>query len=67
MTHYQEAVEALEPGENKKRALYLAAKLAFALEDYEKSEKYGHQLAAIDFSYKDLGDLLDKVAEKRNN
>ncbi|MDR2117047.1 MAG: tetratricopeptide repeat protein [Planctomycetaceae bacterium] len=67
MTHYQDAVVALPDGEHKKKALYLAAKLAFELEDYEKSEEYGHQLAAIDFSYKDLGELLDKVAQKRHN
>ncbi|MDR2437770.1 MAG: hypothetical protein LBE12_00160 [Planctomycetaceae bacterium] len=67
MTHYQDAVVSLSDGEHKKKALYLAAKLAFELEDYEKSEEYGHQLAAIDFSYKDLGELLDKVAEKRHN
>jgi len=67
MTHYQEAVASLADGDNKKKALYLATKLAFDLEDYEKSEEYGLQLAAIDFSYKDLGDLLDKVAQKRHN
>jgi tetratricopeptide (TPR) repeat protein len=67
MTHYQEAVTALPNNDNKKKALYLAAKLAYELEDYEKAEDYGHQLAAIDFSYKDLGDLLDKVAQKRHN
>lgn len=71
MTHYQEAVEALaestEQKENRKIALYRAAKLAYALEDYEKAEKFGLDLAAIDFSYKDLGELLDKVAKKRQN
>ncbi len=68
MTHYQEAIEALSnESENKKKALYLAVKLAMALEDYETAEKYGLQLATIDFSYKDLGELLDKVAQKRQN
>lgn len=68
MTHYQEAVEALsDESENKKKALYLATKLAMALDDYETAEKYGLQLATIDFSYKDLGELLDKVAQKRQN
>ncbi|MDR2763090.1 MAG: hypothetical protein LBB88_10840 [Planctomycetaceae bacterium] len=66
MEHYQESVELLaESDENKKKGLYLVAKLAFAMEDYNKAEEYGHRLAAIDFSYKDLGELLDKVAEKR--
>ena len=67
MTHYQDAVAILSPGDDKKKALYLATKLAYALEDYEKAEQYGLQLAAIDFSYKDLGELLDKVAQKRHN
>ncbi|MDR1484767.1 MAG: tetratricopeptide repeat protein [Planctomycetaceae bacterium] len=66
MEHYQESVELLsETDENKKKGLYLVAKLAFAMEDYNKAEEYGHRLAAIDFSYKDLGELLDKVAKKR--
>ena len=66
MTHYQEAVSALEPGESKKKALYLAMKLAFAIEDYEQAELYGHQLAAIDFSYRDLGDILEQIAQQRS-
>jgi len=66
MTHYQEAVSALEPGESKKKALYLAMKLAFSLEDYGLAESYGHQLAAIDFSYRDLGDILDQIAQRQS-
>lgn len=70
MTHYQEAVPSLEPGESKKKALYLAMKLAFTLEDYGLAESYGHQLAAIDFSYRDLGDVLNQITlcvnERRN-
>jgi len=65
MTHYQEAVSVLELGESKKKALYLAMKLAFTLEDYGLAESYGHQLAAIDFSYRDLGDILDQIAQRR--
>jgi tetratricopeptide (TPR) repeat protein len=65
MSHYQEAVSALEPGESKKKALYLAMKLAFTLEDYDLAEEYGHQLAAIDFSYRDLGDVLNQIAQRR--
>jgi len=65
MTHYQEAVSVLEPGENKKKTLYLAMKLAFTLEDYGLAESYGHQLAAIDFSYRDLGDILEQIAQRQ--
>jgi tetratricopeptide (TPR) repeat protein len=65
MTHYQEAVEVLPEGENKKKTLYLATKLAFALKDYDNAEKYGLQLAAIDFAYKDLGEVLEKVNQAK--
>jgi len=63
MTHYREAIQALAPGENKKKALYLAMKLAFTLEDYVQAEDYGHQLAAIDFAYRDLGEVLEQIAQ----
>ena len=66
LTHYQEAVSVLEPGDNKKKALYLAMKLAFTLENYDSAEMYGHQLAAIDFSYRDLGDLLEQIAHRQS-
>jgi len=66
MTHYQEAVSALEPCENRKKALYLAMKLALTLEEYAQAEEYGHQLAAIDFSYRDLGEMLELIAQQRN-
>ena len=65
MTHYHEAVSVLEAGENKKKALYLATKLALTLEDYDKAESYGHKLAAIDFSYRDLGSLLEQIAQRK--
>ena len=67
MTHYQEAVSALEIGESKKKVLYLAMKLALTLEDYGLAESYGHQLAAIDFSYRDLGEVLDQIARRQSN
>ena len=66
MTHYQEAVSALAPGDNKKKALYLAMKLAFTLEDYGLAESYAHQLAAIDFSYRDLSEMLEQIAQRRS-
>ncbi|MDR3181978.1 MAG: hypothetical protein LBT89_03510 [Planctomycetaceae bacterium] len=63
MTHYQEAVALLETGESKKKALYQTVKLAMALKDYATAEKYGHQLAAIDYGFKDIAALLNKIAE----
>ena len=68
LTHYQQAIEAIAGGgDAKKKALYLAARLAYGLKDYEKADDLASQLAAIDFSYKDIGELLDKIAEKRIN
>jgi Tetratricopeptide repeat. len=68
LTHYQQAIKVIS-GESdaKKKALYLAARLAYGLKDYEKADDLASQLAAIDFSYKDIGELLDKIAEKRIN
>jgi len=65
MTHYHEAVQVLESGENKKKALYFAMKMAFTLENYVQAEEYGHQLAAIDFAYRDLEDMLAQIAQRR--
>jgi len=65
MTHYHEAVQSLEEGDSKKKALYSATKLALALEDYDVAESYGHQLAAIDFAYRDLGDILEQIPQHR--
>ena len=64
MSHYHEAIQALEPGEDKKKALYLAMKLSFTLGDYVQADDYAHQLAAIDFSYRDLGDMLEHIAQR---
>ena len=65
MTHYHEAVQVLASGENKKKALYLAMKLAFTLEKYDQAEEYAHQLAAVDFSYRDLAEMLEQITERR--
>jgi len=62
MAHYQQAIDAFwEANDSKKLALYLATKLAIELKDREKAERFSSALAAIDFSYKDIGELLDKV------
>jgi tetratricopeptide (TPR) repeat protein len=68
LTHYQQAIATIAgDGDAKKKALYLAARLAYGLNDYDKADDFASQLAAIDFSYKDIGVLLDKIAEKRIN
>lgn len=69
MTHYEKAVVAFgnKKTESVKQALYLAARLAAALGDYKTAEQYASRLAAVDFSYKDVGVLLDKIAKKLQN
>ncbi|HBT77281.1 MAG TPA: hypothetical protein DEB39_10255 [Planctomycetaceae bacterium] len=68
MSHYREAVEAItENNDSKKKALYLVAKLALGLGEYDSAEQYASQLAAVDFSYKDVGELLDKATKRGQN
>lgn len=67
-THYKEAIENIpDQGDSKKKALYLATKLAIGLKEYGKADQYANDLAAIDFSYKDIGDLLDKIQKAGDN
>jgi tetratricopeptide (TPR) repeat protein len=69
MSHFEEAVKAIPDGDadHKKLALYLTAKLAFGMKDYDAAENYATTLGAIDFSYKDVPALLDKIAQKRED
>lgn len=69
MTHYEKAVAAFgeKKGDSLKKSLYLAARLAAALGDYPKAEMHASRLAAIDFSYKDVAPLLDKITKKMQN
>jgi tetratricopeptide (TPR) repeat protein len=69
MDHYEMAIEEIPDRDavNKKRALYLAGKLALGLRDLEKADNHLKVLASLDFTYKDVAALLDKLAEKRKN
>jgi tetratricopeptide (TPR) repeat protein len=69
MKHYQQAVECLDDQQldYKKKAYYLGAKLALGLKKYDLAEELASNLAEIDFSYKDVSDLLDKIAERSQN
>ena len=53
--------------QNKKRALYLAGRLAMAMKDFEHAGKHLKALASLDFTYKDVSALLDKLAKLRDN
>jgi tetratricopeptide (TPR) repeat protein len=69
MRHYEEAIEEIpdRDADNKKKALYLAGKLAVAMHDVDTGERHLSTLAGLDFGYKDVAALLDKIAEIRKN
>jgi tetratricopeptide (TPR) repeat protein len=73
MQQYVKAIEEIPEKEvdARKKALYRAGVLARGLskEDPSKladAEKYLGQLAEMDFGYRDVADLLDKIARERN-
>jgi hypothetical protein len=53
--------------ENKKRALYLAGRLAMALKDVDTAERHLTALAGLDFSYRDVWTMLKPIAKLRPN
>jgi tetratricopeptide (TPR) repeat protein len=69
MTHYDAAILEIpdRDAENKKRALYLAGRLALGLKNVEVASKHLTVLASLDFTYKDVSALLDKIAKLRDN
>jgi len=69
MTHYKQAVDEIPERElvTRKQALYLAGKLALYLKDREHAEKYLTALAQLEYGYKDLEALLDKVERLGND
>jgi len=66
MKHYEQAVQEIadRDSDNKKRALYSAAVLAYRLRAFQQAEQFASALAAMDYSYKNIGQLLDKIGEK---
>lgn len=67
MSHYESAIEEIpdRDAENKKLALYLAGRLAIALKDLDAGERHLTALAGLDFAYKNVSDLLDKLTQMR--
>ncbi len=67
MTHYEMAIQEIPDREasKKKDALYLAGKLAIYRSDLDAAEKHLTTLAGLDFNYKDVSELLSKVAEMK--
>lgn len=68
MSSYESAVGEIptHDEEHHRLALYLAGKLALERKDGEKAEKHLTTLAELDFTYKDVSTLLEKVAELRD-
>ena len=69
MSHYEEAIKEIpdRDANNKKLALYLAGRLATAMKNLDVGEKHLTTLAGLDFSYRDVSTLLDKIAQMREN
>ena len=69
LSQYEGAIEDIPDRDdaNKKQALYLAGKLALGLKQLETAERHLSRLAEIDFGYKDVSALLDKIAKARED
>jgi tetratricopeptide (TPR) repeat protein len=69
LSHYEQALELVEPGENETRklALYRAGVLATGLRELDRAERHLSELAGMDFGYRDVSDRLDKVSRLRNS
>jgi len=69
MSHYEDAIQEIpdRDSQNKKLALYLAGRLATAMKNYDVGEKHLTTLAGLDFSYRDVSKLLDKIAQLRES
>ncbi len=65
MEHYESAVQEIpdRDADNKKKALYRAGTLALAMGEVQRAEKYLNVVASMDFSYRDVSALLDKIAK----
>ena len=51
----------------RKLAHYRAGRLALELKDYDTAEKFLTVLAGLDFGYRDVADLLDKLSKLRDD
>lgn len=69
MDHYKEAVKEIPDRDldEKKRALYYAGRLAYGLKDFDTAESHLTTLARLDFSYRDVSELLDKINQLRED
>jgi tetratricopeptide (TPR) repeat protein len=67
--HFQQAIAEIpdRDANMKKKALYSAGHLGLQMHDIETAEKYLTTLAGMDFTYKDVPKLLDKIARFHQN
>ncbi len=67
LSNYEEAITVIpdRDADNKKKAYYLAGKLAMGLKNYAEAEKFLARLADLDFSYRDVSELLAKLDNAR--
>ncbi len=73
LTHYEQALEAANQASDApnseilRLALYRAGVLATGLQEFDRAEQHLTQLAALDYSYRDVADRLDKIASLRDS
>ena len=69
LSHYEQALEFCEAGDNEARklALYRAGVLATGLRELDRAERHLAELAGMDYGYRDVSDRLDKIARLRDS
>lgn len=69
LSHYEQAIEAAEAGDEevRKLALFRAGVLATGLRELDRAERHLAELAGMDYGYRDVSDRLDKIASLRNS
>jgi tetratricopeptide (TPR) repeat protein len=69
LSNYELAVTEIPDREveTRKSVLYRVGKLAAFMRNFELAEKYLNELAGLDFGYKDVSDLLDKLSRLRED
>jgi hypothetical protein len=67
LTNFEQAVADVSDGdmENKKESLRKAGKIALIMNDLDKAEKYLNASAMLDYSYKDVPNLLELLAKRK--
>jgi tetratricopeptide (TPR) repeat protein len=67
MSHYEKAIEEIpdRDAQHKKEALYQAGNLALHLKNLDTAEKHLTTLAGLDFTFKDVSELLGKIDDLR--